>query len=180
MNIDYANQKKEPREKQETRGKRFGDQLSEPSETLFLGNLSFEVTEDDVQSIFAPYGTPSSIRIPTHPEDGTIKGFGYITFSSVEEAMAGLEGAQGAYIKNRPVRIDYASSRPKNGDSPARGGFGGRGGGRGGRGGFGGRGDFGGRGGRGGGRGRGAPRGGRGGTTNRGGFGDFAGTKVTF
>ncbi|EXJ56399.1 nucleolin [Cladophialophora yegresii CBS 114405] len=184
LNIDYANAKKDAREKQQARGQRFGDQLSEPSDTLFLGNLSFEATEDDVYNLFSPFGTAAGVRIPTNPEDGSVKGFGYVTFASVDEAKAALEGAQGSFIKNRPVRIDYASSRRQNGgDSPARGGFGGRGGrggfgGRGGRGG--GRGDFGGRGGRGGGRGRGAPRGGRGGTTNRGGFGDFSGTKVTF
>jgi nucleolin len=191
LNIDYANAKKDAREKQQVRGERFGDQLSEPSDTLFLGNLSFEATEDDVYDIFSPFGTATGVRIPTNPEDGSVKGFGYVTFASVDEAKAALEGAQGSFIKNRPVRIDYASSRRQNGgDSPARGGFGGRGGGRGGFGGRGGRGggrgDFGGRGGRGGfggrggGRGRGAPRGGRGGTTNRGGFGDFSGTKVTF
>jgi len=188
MNIDYANKKKDPRERQETRGQRYGDQLSEPSDTIFLGNLSFEATEDDVNNIFAPFGTATGVRIPTNPEDGSVKGFGYVTFGSIDEAKAALEGAQGSFINNRPVRMDFASSRRQNsGDSPARGGFGGRGGrggfgggfgGRGGRGG--GRGDFGGRGGRGGGRGRGAPRGGRGGTTNRGGFGDFSGTKVTF
>ncbi|ETI26586.1 hypothetical protein G647_03364 [Cladophialophora carrionii CBS 160.54] len=184
LNIDYANAKKDAKEKQQVRGQRFGDQLSEPSDTLFLGNLSFEATEDDVYNLFSPFGTATGVRIPTNPEDGSVKGFGYVTFASVDEAKAALEGAQGSFIKNRPVRIDYASSRRQNGgDSPARGGFGGRGGrggfgGRGGRGG--GRGDFGGRGGRGGGRGRGAPRGGRGGTTNRGGFGDFSGTKVTF
>jgi len=186
LNIDYANAKKDPKEKQEARGNRFGDQLSEESDTLFLGNLSFEATEDDVYNIFAPFGTATGVRIPTNPEDGTVKGFGYVTFSSIDEAKAALEGAQGSFIQNRPVRIDFASTRRNDGGSPARGGFGGRGGGRGsfgGRGGRGGgRGDFGGRGGRGGfgGRGRGAPRGGRGGTTNRGGFGDFSGKKVTF
>jgi nucleolin len=183
MNIDYANKKKDNREKQETRGQRYGDQMSEPSDTLFLGNLSFEATEDDVHNLFAPFGTATGVRIPTNPEDGSVKGFGYVTFGSVDEAKAALEGAQGSFINNRPVRMDFASSRRQNGgDAPGRGGFGGRGGrgsfgGRGGRGG--GRGDFGGRGGRGGGRGRGAPRG-RGGSTNRGGFGDFSGTKVTF
>ncbi len=187
LNIDYANAKKDPKEKQESRGERYGDRKSEPSDTLFLGNLSFEATEDDIYNIFTPYGTATGVRIPTNPDDGNPKGFGYVTFSSIEEATAALEGAQGSFVNNRPVRLDFAGARKNPGDSPARGGFGGRGGGRGsfgGRGGRGGgRGDFGGRGGgRGGfgGRGRGAPRGGRGGTTNRGGFGDFSGKKMTF
>jgi len=192
LNIDYANKKQSPGEKQESRGARFNDQRSEPSDTLFLGNLSFEATEDDVYAMFAPFGTATGVRIPTSPEDGSVKGFGYVTFASVEEATAALEGAQGGFLNNRPVRLDFASSRPKREDGGGRGGFGGRGGGRGfgdrgGRGGFGGRGRGRGgfdRGGRGGGRGRGfgdrGGRGGRGGSTNRGGFGDFSGTKVTF
>lgn len=118
------------------------------------------------------------IRLPTDRETGEPKGFGYVTFASIDEAKAALEAMQGAYISSRPVRLDYSQPRPQN-DAGGRGGFGGRGrggdrGGRG-RGGFGGgrgRGGFD-RGGRGGGR-------GRGGSTNRGGFGDFKGQKVSF
>ena len=123
--------------------------------------------------------------MPTDRETGAPKGFGYVTFGSIDEAKAAFDGMQGYEIAGRTVRLDYSSPRPSNGDSPARGrgGFGGGfGGGRGGRGG--GRGGFGDRGGRGGGRGgfggRGGARGGRGGTTNRGGFGDFAGKKTSF
>jgi nucleolin len=194
LNIDYANKRQDNRDKQEARGRQYGDTLSEPSETLFLGNLSFDATEDAIYEIFAAHAAPSGVRVPTNPEDGTLKGFAYVTFGSIDEARTALEGAQGAYLNSRPLRIDFATPRrPNGGDSGSRGGFGG-GRGRGGRGGFGDRGGrggfggFGGRGGRGGGRGdfggrgrgRGAPRGGRGGTTNRGGFGDFSGTKVTF
>lgn len=182
MNVDFANARPNNGEKQENRRKSYGDQLSEPTETLFLGNISFNLTQDDVYEAFGPYGTVSSVRIPTDRETGAVKGFGYVSFATVDEAKAALEAMQGAYIQNRAIRIDYSQPRPQNPDSPARGGFGGRGG----RGGFGGRGrggargDFGGRGGRGGG-GRGGPRGGgRFNTTNRGGFGDFSGKKTTF
>jgi len=188
INVDFAKQK-EPREKQEARGAKHGDQLSEPSDTLFIGNLSFEATEDDVYNTFAPFGTPSGVRLPTDPDSGAIKGFGYVTYASIDEAKAALEASQGAYINNRPIRIDFAQPRRPNEGGRGGGGFGGRGGGRGfgdrgGRGGGRGRGGFD-RGGRGGGRGRGfggdrGGRGGRGGSTNRGGFGDFSGKKVTF
>ncbi|KIW77581.1 hypothetical protein Z517_10027 [Fonsecaea pedrosoi CBS 271.37] len=187
MNVDFANKKPDAGDKQEKRRQSYGDALSEPSDTLFLGNLSFEITEDDVYNIFAPYGNPTGVRIPTDKDTGNVKGYGYVTFATLDEAKSALEGAQGSYVKNRPMRVDYAQPRQQNGDAPARGGgFGGGFGGRGGRGGpRGGRGggrDFGGRGGRGGGRGgpRGGARGGRGGTTNRGGFGDFSGKKTTF
>merc|ERR1711939_1095384 len=163
LNVDFANARPNKDQQQDNRRKSYGDQVSQPSDTLFLGNLSFDCTQEDVTEAFGPHGTVMGIRLPTDRETGAPKGFGYVTFASVEEAQGALEAMQGGYIKSRPVRLDYSQPRPQN-DSP-----GGRGGGRG----------FGDRGGRGGGRGGGF-RGGRGGTTNRGGFGDFSGTKVTF
>merc|ERR1712230_348704 len=176
LNVDFANARPNKDQQQDNRRKSYGDQVSQPSDTLFLGNLSFDCTQEDVTEAFGPHGTVMGIRLPTDRETGAPKGFGYVTFASVEEAQGALEAMQGGYIKSRPVRLDYSQPRPQNDSPGGRGGFGGgrgRGGGRGG-----GRG-FGDRGGRGGGRGGGF-RGGRGGTTNRGGFGDFSGTKVTF
>jgi nucleolin len=181
LNVDFANARNNEN-KPDNRRQSYGDQVGEPSETLFLGNLSFDCTQEDISDAFGPHGTVLSVRLPTDRETGAPKGFGYVSFASAEEATGALEAMQGGYIKSRPVRLDYSQPRPQN-DSPARGGFGGRG-----RGGD--RGGFGGRGGRGGGRGRGGDRGGfggrgggrggRGASTNRGGFGDFSGRKTTF
>lgn len=116
-------------------------------------------------------------------ESGNRKGFGYVTFDSVEDAKTVFNAKNGAYIgegrSSRAVRLDYASQKPRG-----EGGFGGGrgGGGRGGgRGSFGG--GFGGRGGGGRGGGRGGPRGGgRGGfgSSGRGGSRGFEGKKITF
>lgn len=179
MNVDYSSRKPADGQKQEERRKSYGDQLSPPTSTLFVGNISFDAGQEQVSEAFSPYGTILSVRIPTSQETGEMKGYGYVTFTSVEEATAAIEAMQGAYIANRPVRLDYGTERPDRGD-------GGRGRGRGSfGGGFGGRGRGGdrGRGGRGGGRGfgdRGGRGGGRGASTNRGGFGDFSGRKQTF
>ena len=161
------------------RGNRYGDQLSSPSDTLYVANLPFSVNNDMVGEKFEPFGSILGIRLPTDRETGAPKGFGYVQFGSVEEATAALNGAQGMEIGGRRPRLDFSSPRP-SGDNAGRGD-------RGGRGGFGGRGRGGDRGGRGGGRGgrggfesRGGARGGRGGSTNRGGFGDFQGKKMTF
>ncbi|CAI4484480.1 CPA_1a_G0021750.mRNA.1.CDS.1 [Saccharomyces cerevisiae] len=131
------------------RAKKFGDTPSEPSDTLFLGNLSFNADRDAIFELFAKHGEVVSVRIPTHPETEQPKGFGYVQFSNMEDAKKALDALQGEYIDNRPVRLDFSSPRPNNDDG--RGGsrgFGGRGGGRGGNRGFGGRGGA--RGGRGG------------------------------
>ncbi|CAI4478388.1 ASN_HP2_G0020760.mRNA.1.CDS.1 [Saccharomyces cerevisiae] len=128
------------------RAKKFGDTPSEPSDTLFLGNLSFNADRDAIFELFAKHGEVVSVRIPTHPETEQPKGFGYVQFSNMEDAKKALDALQGEYIDNRPVRLDFSSPRPNNdgGRGGSRGfgghggnrGFGGRGGARGGRGGF--------------------------------------------
>jgi nucleolin len=183
------------------RAKAFGDQqTSPPSSTLFVGNLSFDVSEDTVWSFFNDYGV-KSVRLPTDRDTGRPKGFGYVEFEDVDGAKKAFEAANGAEIEGRSIRLDYSQPRDSSGGSRGGRGFGdrgGRGGGRGfgdrgGRGGFGdrgrggygdrGRGGFGdrGRGGRGGdrgggGRGRGAPRG----MSKNGGITPFEGKKITF
>ncbi|RMZ79406.1 hypothetical protein DV738_g3277, partial [Chaetothyriales sp. CBS 135597] len=179
MNVDFANSKPSDKQRTDNRSKAFGDQISEPADTLFMGNLAFSVTAEKITEAFEPHGGIQGIRLPTDQESGKPRGFGYITFNSIEEATAALEAMNGFYLEGRPLRLDYSGQRKNGNDSP-RGGFGGRGRGRGGFGDAGGRGGFNSRGGRGGRGGRGAPRGGRGGTTNRGGFGDFSGKKTTF
>ncbi|CAL9734165.1 hypothetical protein MOSE0_D06106 [Monosporozyma servazzii] len=149
------------------RASKFGDSPSAPSDTLFLGNLSFNANRDELYEIFGKFGEIVSVRIPTHPETEQPKGFGYVQYATQEEAQKALDTVQGEMIDGRPVRLDFSTPRPPRED----GGFGGRGGSRGGFGGDrrGGRGGFGGRGGSRGGFG-GDRRGGFGGD-RRGGFG---------
>ena len=146
------------------RTKSYGDQPSEPSDTLFVGNISFEANEDVIGEEFGKHGTVLGVRLPTDRDTGNPKGYGYVQYGSIDEAKVAYENMKGAAICGRPIRLDYGRARTDSGDSH-RGGRGGRGGGRGfgdrgrGRGGF----DRGG--GRGGGRGRGgSDRGGRGGS----------------
>ena len=179
LRVDFS-QPRTPRTNDNTpqrsdRAQKYGDKVGKPCETLFCGNLAFDCTNDTLSEVFGEFGTITRISLPRNRENDAPKGFGYVAFSSVEEAKAAFEAMQGQLLAGRTVRLDYASPRDDNG---------GAGGGRGGRGGFGnnrgGRGGFGDRGGRGG---RGGARGGRGGSfgsTNRGGFGDFKGKKVTF
>lgn len=186
LNIDFSTPRTQGDNgpgKTNDRAKRFGDKPSAPSNTLFIGNVSFDCTNDMISEAFSEYGNISRVSLPTDRESGNLKGFGYVDFSSVDEAKAAKEALNGAEIAGRSIRLDFATPRDDNGGGGGRGGFGGRGrgGDRGGRG----RGGFGDRGGRGsfGGRGRGGDRGGRGGrggSTNRGGFGEFKGKKVTF
>jgi len=185
LNVDFSTPRppkdfNSPGQFSQQRASKFGDQRSPPSNTLFIGNISFEANNEIVMETFAPYGTVNRVSLPTDRESGNLKGFGYVDFETVEESTAALEALNGVDIAGRRIRVDFAGPRPDNGggDRGGRGGFGGgRGGGRG-------RGGDRGFGGRGGGRGGRGDRGGRGGfnsnSTNRGGFGDFKGSKKTF
>ncbi|WVW81298.1 hypothetical protein I302_103289 [Kwoniella bestiolae CBS 10118] len=187
IRVNYATQRN-PQQAVEKRAKAFGDQQSPPAETLFIGSLSFSITEDQIYEAFGEHGDVQSVRLVTDRETGAPKGFGYVQFGDVEQATAALNALNGQAIAGRPIRVDYAPPKRNDGE---RGGFGGgrggggRGGGRGGRGGFGGdrggrgggRGGFGGDRGRGGGRGRGGPP--RGGART-GGIVKAEGSKVTF
>ncbi|KAL4082140.1 hypothetical protein V8B97DRAFT_1927729 [Scleroderma yunnanense] len=173
----------------EKRAQAFGDQQSPPSSVLFVGNLSFNASEDTLWETFGEHGDVKSVRIPTDRESGRPKGFAYVEFSDVEAAKKANETLQGLEIDGRSIRLDFSQPRDSASGGGGRGGpGGGRGRGRGGDRGWGDRGGRGGgRGGRGGfDRGRGFDRGGRGGGRGRGGgsrsgtIAAFEGHKITF
>lgn len=159
INVDKSIEKDQSAVR-EKRAKAFGDTPSAPSSVLFVGNLSFDASEDMLWEAFSEYGSVKSVRMPTDRESGRPKGFGYVEFEDIESAKKAHEGLVGQEIAGRAIRLDFSQPRDDS-NGGGRGGFGGRGGGRGGRGGFGG--DRGGRGGFGG------DRGGRGGFGGRGG-----------
>ncbi|RPB27644.1 RNA-binding domain-containing protein [Terfezia boudieri ATCC MYA-4762] len=185
VNLDYSVPR--PQNDNKDRASKFGDKRSAPSDTVFIANLDFDVDESILSAEAEKFGTVVSLRIPTDRESGERKGFGYLTYSSIDEAQAAVDGLSGQMIGGRAVRTDFSTPRDNNngggrggfgGGRGGRGGFGDRGGRGGGRGGRGGRGGFSDRGGGRGGRGGFGDRGGRGGS--RGGFSSFQGQKKKF
>ena len=114
---------------------------------LFVGGLSFNTTENDLQDAFAAHGTVSEVNLITDRMSGKSKGFAFVTMGSDEEAQKAIAGMNGKVLDGRNLTVNEARPREE------RGGGGGGGGGRGygGGGGGGGRG-YGGGGGGGGGR----------------------------
>jgi len=113
---------------------------------LYVGNLSREVTEEDLRASFEEFGKLESVTIIKDKYSGQSKGFGFIEMSSKAEGQAAIDGLNGKDLKGKTLNVNEA--RPRSEGGGGRGGFGGgRGGFGGGRGGFGG----GGRGGQGGG-----------------------------
>uniref|UniRef100_A0A8B9M674 Nucleolin n=1 Tax=Accipiter nisus TaxID=211598 RepID=A0A8B9M674_9AVES len=129
--------------------------FNQQSKTLFVRGLSEDTTEETLRESFE--GSISA-RIVTDRDTGSSKGFGFVDFSSPEDAKAAKEAMEDGEIDGNKVILDFAKPKGEFQRGGGFGGRGGRGGGRGGRGGFGGRGGGRGFGGRGGGF-----RGGRGG-----------------
>ena len=126
---------------------------------IYVGNLSYEVTEEDLRLALEQFGQVESATIIKDKHSGQSKGFGFVEMASKAEGQSAIDGLNGKELKGRALNVNEARPRTEN-----RGGRGGQGGGRGGYGGGGGRGgQGGGRGGYGGGRGgQGGSRGGQG------------------
>ena len=136
------------------------------SSKVFVGNLDYNTTETEVQTLFAQAGEVRDVYLPTDRESGRKRGFAFVEFASDEQAAAAIEKFNGYQMGGRTLRVNAAEDRPR-GSGGGGGGrsFGGGGGGYGGGGG-GGYGGGGGGGGYGGG-GGGGDRGGRGGGGRR-------------
>ncbi len=100
---------------------------------IYVGNLSYDVTEEELRSEFASFGNVESVTVPTDRYSGKPRGFAFIEMPSVAEGQAAITGLNGKTVKDRTLIVNAA--RPRSDD---RGGGGGRsygGGGGGGRGG---------------------------------------------
>jgi cold-inducible RNA-binding protein len=120
---------------------------------LYVGNLSYDVNNDELHEMFAAFGEVQSAQIVMDRDTGRSKGFGFVEMSSDQEAQAAINGLNGKESGGRSLTVNEARPREDRGGRGGYGGGGGRsgGGGGGGRGGYGG-GGGGGRGGYGGGR----------------------------
>jgi RNA recognition motif-containing protein len=100
---------------------------------LYVGNLSFNTTTQDLQDMFGEIGTVESTNIIEDRETGRSRGFGFVEMSSNEEGQNAISTLNGKEIDGRALTVNEAKPRESNG-----GGGGNRGGGGGGRGGYGG------------------------------------------
>jgi RNA recognition motif-containing protein len=117
---------------------------------LYVGNLSFQTTSEELQQLFAQAGTVESASVVEDRDTGRSRGFGFVEMASKEEGEKAIEQFNGTDMNGRNLTVNEARPREDRGN---RGGGGGGGGGRGGYGGGGGRGGYGGGGNRSGGRG---------------------------
>jgi RNA recognition motif-containing protein len=129
---------------------------------LYVGNLSFQTSSEDLRELFSQAGTVESASVVEDRDTGRSRGFGFVEMATKEEGEAAIQQFNGKEVGGRALNVNEARPREDRGGGGGRGGFGGGGGGRGGFGGGGG-----GRGGGGGFGGGGGGRGGGGGGGNR-------------
>src|SRR5207249_11641435 len=102
---------------------------------LYVGNLSYSMTDAELQTLFEQFGQVQSVQLIMDRDTGRSKGFGFVEMSSPQEAQAAIDGLNGKEIGGRQLTVNEARPREDRGG----GGGGGGGGGRGGYGGGGGR-----------------------------------------
>ncbi len=93
---------------------------------IYVGNLSFGVTEDELKQAFGAFGTVESARIITDKFSGKSKGFGFVEMPSKQEAQAAIEGLNGTDLGGREINVNEARPRTEGRGRTGRGG-GGRG-----------------------------------------------------
>lgn len=100
------------------------------NQRLFVGNLSFQTTEDSLRSAFEAHGQVTDAKVIVDRETGRSRGFAFLTMGSDTEAQAAIEAMNGFELDGRPLRVNVAEERrPRGGDGGGdrrRGGFGGR------------------------------------------------------
>ena len=105
---------------------------------IYVGNLSYEVTEDELAAEFGTYGKVESVAVPSDKFSGRPRGFAFVEMPTKTEAEAAIAGLNGKTLKERTIVVNESRPRPDNrggGGGGYGGGYGGGSGGRGGRGG---------------------------------------------
>ena len=93
---------------------------------IYVGNLAWEVTEDDLRSEFAAFGAVESARLITDRMTGRSRGFGFVEMPNNEEGKAAIAELNGKALKGRNLKVNEARARDDRGGRGGGGGFGSR------------------------------------------------------
>ena len=96
---------------------------------IYVGNLSFDTSEQQLESAFGNYGAVSTARIATDRDTGRARGFGFVEMASQAEAQAAIAGLNGKELDGRTLTVNEAKPREDRGGGGNRSGGGGYGGG---------------------------------------------------
>ena len=82
---------------------------------LYVGNLAWAVTDEDLQYLFSEYGSVASAAVITDRETGRSRGFGFITFDTSEAASRAISEMDGQNLDGRTIVVNEAQDRPRGG-----------------------------------------------------------------
>jgi RNA recognition motif-containing protein len=97
--------------------------------SIYVGNLSYQVTQDALTTVFAEYGTVKRVQLPTDRETGRLRGFGFVEMESDAQEEAAIEALDGAEWMGRDLKVNKAKPREDRGGGGSFGGNRGGGGG---------------------------------------------------
>jgi len=92
---------------------------------IYVGNLSFSVTEEDLRTAFSAYGAVEKAAVISDKMSGQSRGFGFVEMPNKDEAIKAIESLNGKDLKGRNLKVNEAQPRPAGGGGGGRGGFGG-------------------------------------------------------
>ena len=90
---------------------------------IYVGNLSYEVTDEDLKEAFKVFGEVETVRVLKDNDTGRSKGFGFVEMSNNADAQSAIDGLNDKDLKGRALKVNTA--RPRTENRGGRGGFGG-------------------------------------------------------
>lgn len=95
--------------------------------SIYVGNLSYDVTQDGLTQVFGEYGTVKRVQLPTDRETGRLRGFAFVEMGTEAEETAAIDALDGAEWMGRDLKVNKAKPREDRGPSSGGGGWGNRG-----------------------------------------------------
>jgi RNA recognition motif-containing protein len=83
--------------------------------SIYVGNLSYEVTQDTLTAVFAEYGSVKRVQLPTDRETGRLRGFGFVEMSTDEEEKSAIDALDGAEWMGRDLKVNKAKPKEDRG-----------------------------------------------------------------
>ncbi|AFZ13577.1 RNP-1 like RNA-binding protein [Crinalium epipsammum PCC 9333] len=90
--------------------------------SIYVGNLSYQVTQEDISQTFAEYGTVKRVQLPTDRETGRMRGFAFVEMETDAEEEKAIEALDGAEWMGRDLKVNKAKPREERGSSGGGGG----------------------------------------------------------
>lgn len=83
--------------------------------SIYVGNLSYDVTQDDINAVFAEYGTVKNVKVPTDRETGRMRGFAFVEMGDNAEESKAIDELDGAEWMGRTLKVNKARPQEKRG-----------------------------------------------------------------